>query len=1007
MYRVCGERDAESFVPVEAGGDHDAAPNGERPSRAFATGRRSRGLEPPLEWSREDPFVVDLVERLSAAREVGGQGRHVVRVLGYLLERADGDGTLPGRERISPKLVAKAAGISSYAMREGGPARAALLPWLPFFKPTPHVVDVAPTPQDEAASDIARVRALLRDKARAKEALPSDNEACTRASMRAIADETGIRFSRLRGNPHVRREARDAVSSRLVELGPRYRPASPSITKERLDELWLVAASFDVEGGKVPENPNRRGAPDFDRIAELTGKPGPNGKESYKYTQYVLEIARRRGTQLPGVSAADDTFANLLTFGLESVEKEQKSRGLVSWAQGVANHKSALERFCERNGLSVEDEIDDCFGAGFAARLTLAADGLSPSSEGNFKRAMGKWRDLRVQRLDLPELGEHFGPALRALRTTRGFTVTALGREADVPATTIRKWEEELIGVSPAHVAAVGRIEAKLNAPLGTLLVKATQTSARIDRIEGATEGYRRLSSQVRGLLPFSAAFWRKERLDAAVAKVEPLLRVGTDFGDLIQLTRAEENRLAPFVPTDMVTSQLDAYCTYKTVPMPYPLLRNRRWLSDNSRIKGMELLHKCLRFATTPAGDTAWSGLGLPAGLQTMAWFAVPTIVLAFPGQRARRFEDMEWKGETRGIFYTENEAGFLEQMISLTHPTMGWLVQHPELAETLVPLTQTLPPRFDDLLQMFSAEGPAPLLSEAEVASARRDWPAHVERCHRHYLQARARVVEIAQISRNPYESVGGLILADEPLAEFLGLLYSAEKRWHCPRTARKLWLTDVRDAAIMRLAPLTGFRPSNLTRTFTFTGDERGQIRKLDGVWDIEVPYKLFKNWPNCRLFGTRTAPRNFKMQLRDECGLYDVLDTWFFEALPALRAKGDATPAFVNRYGDPMSVPCYNDMMRAFSARHIAWNPVLQTGHPGVTSMNPYQVRHLRASDTLKSSRSANKVEEASFAIQTSERMIVDHYGFLIPEQAILTGYDTFSDQARKAWERLAI
>lgn len=655
----------------------------------------------------------------------------------------------------------------------------------------------------------------------------------------------------------------------------------------------------------------------------------------------------------------------------------------------------------------VKCQIDELFGEKFAEHVRTGAAGLSAGSEGNFKRFMNKWRELRVQRFELPELAEHFGPALKALREARGFTVPALAREADVPISTLRGWESETVGVSDAHVAAVARVEEKLRAPCGTLLVKATRVSSRVDRIEGATEAYVELSSRVRDLLPHAAAFWKEEQLEDAVAKVQPLLRAGTEFGDLIQLTRAEENRLAPFVPTDMLDMQLDAFCTYKTVPMSYPLLRTTRWISDNTRDKGMERLRKFFRFATTPQGDTAWSGLGLPSGLQTMAWLAVPPATLAYPGQRAKRFQDMDWKGEARGTFYTEEETGFLEAMISITNPATGWLVQHPELAQTLVPLTQTLPPQFDDLLQLHSASGPSPLFSEADVASARRDWPAHVDRCHKHYVQARSRVMEISEVSRNPYESVAGLMLADEPMAEYLALLYAAERRWSCPRTAKRLWCTDVRDAALNRLAPITGFRPFNLTTAFTFTGDERGQIRKLDGVWDIEVPYKLFKNWKNCRLFGTRTSPKNYRLQLRDECGLYDVLDTWFFEALPELRAEGDARPAFVNRYGNPMTVSNYGDMMQAFGPRHIAWNPVLETGFPGVTSINPYQVRHLRASDTLKSSTAANRVEEAAFAIQTSERMIVNHYGFLIPEQAILSGYDTFSEQARKAWSRLRI
>jgi transcriptional regulator with XRE-family HTH domain len=953
--------------------------------------------------------VEALIQRLTATRAelASGRDKYAIRVLDHLIERANDDGVLAGIDQISPVLVGKAAGIGTYAMREGGPGGEALAPWVPFFRPSVRTVDIAATPQDETASYVARVRALIRDKAKNGGTFAADDIACRRASMRAIADEAGIPFSKLRGNPHIRQEVRNAISSGLVPIGALYRPAGPAITPERLAELKAVVTSFDVEGGKVPENPNRRGAPDFDRIAQLTGKPGPNGKESYTYCKFVQAIARRRGTELPGVTASNDTFANLLVYGLESIEIAQKSRGLTTWANGVANHKSALERFCEKLGLTIEDEIGETFGVDFSDNVVVAAAGLSAGSEGNFKRYMNAWRELRVQRFEVPELAQHFGPALKALREARGYTVQALSRSTDIPVATLRGWERETIGVAPGHIAAVGRVEATLKAPTGTLLAKATKVRGRMEQVEGATEAYRALSSRVRGLLPYSAAFWKADRLNDAVAKVSPLLRAGTEFGDLIQLTRAEENRLSAFVPTDLISSQLEAFCTYKTVPMPYPLLRTTRWISDNTRDKGMERLRKSLRFATTPQGDTAWSGLGLPTQLQTMAWSAVPPIALAYAGQRAKRFEEMEWKGEARGTFYTEDEVGYLEQLVSLTHPTMGWLVQNPELADTLVPLSQTLPRQFDDLLQLYTANGPAPLLSEDDVAAARRDWPGHIERCHRHYLQARSRVMEIAQVSRNPYESVSGLMLAGEPMAEYLALLYTAEKRWSCPRTARHLWRTDVRDSAIARLAPITGFRPFNLIEAFTFTGDERGQIRKLDGVWDIEVPYKLFKNWKNCRLFGTRTSPRNFRMQLRDECGLYEVLDTWFFEALPELRAAGDARPAFVNRYGDPMTTGNYGDMMQVFGARHIAWNPVLETGFPGVTSMNPYQVRHLRASDTLKNSTAANRVEEAAFAIQTSERMIVNHYGFLVPEQAILTGYDTFSEQARKAWARVRI
>ena len=35
------------------------------------------------------------------------------------------------------------------------------------------------------------------------------------------------------------------------------------------------------------------------------------------------------------------------------------------------------------------------------------------------------------------------------------------------------------------------------------------------------------------------------------------------------------------------------------------------------------------------------------------------------------------------------------------------------------------------------------------------------------------------------------------------------------------------------------------------------------------------------------------------------------------------------------------------------------------------------------------------------------MIINHYGFLVPEEAILDAYATFSEGARRAWDRIRI
>ncbi|HEX8554420.1 MAG TPA: hypothetical protein VF695_06910 [Sphingomonas sp.] len=71
---------------------------------------------------------------------------------------------------------------------------------------------------------------------------------------------------------------------------------------------------------------------------------------------------------------------------------------------------------------------------------------------------------------------------------------------------------------------------------------------------------------------------------------------------------------------------------------------------------------------------------------------------------------------------------------------------------------------------------------------------------------------------------------------------------------------------------------------------------------------------------------------------------------------------------------------------------------------MTAVNSYSMRHLRATDTLKNGVSYNRVEEAAYAIQTSKEMIHNHYGAIIPKQALQNDYRTVSNAARAAAKR---
>lgn len=1001
--------------PVQANDDHvgtgaagmsragDAAPANDNfaPVGPAPSGPR---LQRPLSWTTDDPHAGAIL--LAIAEERTRATGSVLQTLDYLLSRARADGMVVGvNGSPSYRAISAASGVGTGQFNTGRPARLALDRWLPFF-------DVASSggmrgersPSRDLKERLTAYCDMLVETGAPMPAMPNGSQ----VSVMAVAEAIGASYEALTRSSEAKSILRDAVVARGVPLAPvpERRRRIAEITA-RIGELMAVVRSFDVPGGKVPESPHHVGVPDYERIAELTGKPGWSLRSNARYRKLVMEVVARRGTMPPGVMGRDDTFAALRTWGLEVVEREQKGKRSASWAAVVSNHRSALDRFVAALGLTGEDEAADAFSGGFEANLAKASLGVgTTASTANFVRLVKRWRELHLQRQAGLGLPERFGPALKQVLQLRGLSGSALAREVGCDHHVICDWCREKLGVTTSRVPLVGRIEAVLKLPAGTLLDKVGDLRVNYSVIEGASAEYLALDHKVRRLLPHGAAFWEKEQLEVAVGKVRPLLGAGTAHADLLRLSKEAGNLLSPFRPAPQLASQIDGFVHYKEVAVPYPLLRSSKaqWMSPASVDMGRRQISNFFRFGSTPRAEHSFSGLGVDPALATMAWFAVPSMVLAYAGRQATRFADMDWKGERRGVFYTEGEVDFLNLAVSLTNPVTGWLAQHPGLAETLKPIADTIPGRFQDLLQLYVRDGSKPVLSDGDVAAARSDWVGFCERSHRHFVQARERVGVVSRVSRSPYDSIAGLVHADEPIPEYLALLYAAERKWASEATHPSYYRIDVRDAAMGRLAPITGFRPKNLTG-LVYTGDERGEIRKVDGVWGIEVCYRKFKNWKSCRLFSTKTAPKNFKMQLRDECGLYTVLDTWFLHARNYMVSEEGRNAAFVAKRGNPMTTDDYTEALKAFGMQHVAWNPVLETGFPGVTSINPYQVRHLRASDTLKRSKAVNRVEEAAFAIQTSEQMVVNHYGFLVPEQAILDGYDTFSEGALKAWKRL--
>jgi hypothetical protein len=966
------------------------------------------GTSAPLVWDQDDPYVrrlkAELTEAFAAASGIPER-----RALRALLLVAEGDGELPSfAGKVAQKAFCKAHGLAESCWARGTKAKEQLDRFVPRFRLAG--TETRLSSRCGYRPNINYV-GLMRDCivlwARDGVAIPTRGK--RRICLRGVAALMNVDYFKLREQKGALALLYQAVRCGVLALGePMELP--PEMTREEVEarraELFAVVDGYDVPGGKVPESLMRRGLVDWEYLASLTGRVQPTMEHDWKYRSHVKKIVERRGLMPPGLMLHKDTISAFTLWGLDRIAAENV--GKPSCAAIVANHKAALNRFANALGLGAEDEAGPMFAVGeFDGNLAAALTAFENTrSAANFKRMVEKWRVLHAARVGANELPESVNEAFDMVLKLRGLTPSAFARALNVDKQVILRIVTSVKGLSMADIDVLRRSEAKLGLPSGTLLTKVKHVATNLDRMAGASEAYRALSKRYRALLPDEAALWPAERLQAALDQVSPLISNGTEYARRCSLARQPEQRAAPFDPCPRLRQQLDDYRAYKCAPVAYPFVRpNRaRWKKEGTADVRMRQVEGVLRYMQCPPDGGPSAGLGAPKDGGTIVWLAHAPFALASCAQRASRFAHGTGEAAERGRVYTVSERDTIAHLVSMTNPVTGWFVQNPHLANELVPLDVRVPPEHTDMLKLFGISSESLLLTEEDVAFARRDWSGYVGRNHQALLQAMGYIDDVLEVSRNPFIPLAGCVNADEPMAELMVAILNAERMWANPSTNPYAYQGDVRDSVMHRLAAMTSLRPDNLA-TASFTGDERGEIRKIDGRWMIEISYRKFKNYKSARLFGTSTARRNYELELRDEAGLYDLLDLYFYEVRPSMRVI-DCDAAFFSTHGRPMNVRSWYDIVTAFGIKHIAWNPVLRTGIPGMIKMNPYAFRHIRATDILKNGVSFNRLEEAAFALQTSELMIQRHYGNLLPKDAVTNANATFDRALKIALKRNA-
>jgi hypothetical protein len=391
---------------------------------------------------------------------------------------------------------------------------------------------------------------------------------------------------------------------------------------------------------------------------------------------------------------------------------------------------------------------------------------------------------------------------------------------------------------------------------------------------------------------------------------------------------------------------------------------RNGVWGEETASQK---LEHLGLMFgalAASPNGEIA--GRGIPLGALTFGLLVFPEIWDWY----------LQWRERRRG-FFTAWEADMLSISLSLSREETGWLCQHPELVQRVVPI-----------------DG---LVSADEIAFAKRDWHACCDAFHKHARNRIREIQRVMQVHRDPFEPIMCILEAPSPLAEYRKIteeiLLRMPDKDRYPRSAAE----SVRSFLMLRLGLHLGLRQKNLRQLLVCprghlpTSErrleemKRGELRwsDRDCGWEVLIPSNAFKN-SHSSFFGSKP----FRLILPNLLDLYHYIEAYIDRHRGVLLASAKDPGTFFVKTAKLTSMDAAYDQTTFYEAwrltiqRYGIYNPYTGRGAiKGLLPHGPHNVRDVLATHILKQTGS---YEQASYAIQDTADMVQQHYGRFLPQ-----------------------
>lgn len=794
-------------------------------------------------------------------------------------------------------------------------------------------------------------------------------------AISVISSETGIPVGALE-IPRVRKVILDYTEaigfSERLPNNPTVSSAGQPYYAHRV-ESYLTR--LESEGRGVPAHPEAPGRPHLQRVASESGVPLRTLSPGTAARSKLDECVARLGLEV----RADDPTWTKLTYDqlLEDGDRLRAEElvGKANASQQRYNTRHALRVWMQNLSLSGESFVGEELLVQFDQKLRQAQSGInSKTTRSKFASEMRRWATIHRELLRRKGLPADFRTALEMAIERSGLNAQRVRELADGGRRVIDNWLHHGALPSISSLPFISRIETALKLEPGTLTSLVPRRRSKRFRLTDYPEytfiGGEKiplrsndyLLTKLRPLLPddFNACpeAARQEMVDWLIAN---LIGPTSDWGFLNRKLSQITYSLKQFPP--VLEREWRELSDFKCDSFSPPgMKRGKAWSAATNKMRrnDFERIFGALSLPDN-AEDHRLRGMGLDPRSFTLAMFICPAILYWWITWKGRRRCDPSAPEQDHK--YTYYEASLIFIIGGLFDRETGWIRQRPDLAGHL----QVVPGFIDEEL----------------ISRAKSDWAGVCDEAFDYYMRFADEIERVAELIRDSFEPILPILESESPISALKtfaqNVLDDMPDAVAAPLQAARV----MRDYLIIRFFSATALRSKNIVE-LTYRDDNKGELRRENGNWVIEISHQRFKN-KYSKFFGSGKKKHNYKKVLVDTDGLYDRLVEYLKVHRSALLQGTESDILLVANPSRPkFNNHKFHNKYRLLTMQYIAHNPYLGRGIPGVKPHGPHAVRDIVATHIIKSTGS---YELAAYSLADSVETVKLHYARFMPEHKL--------------------